>query len=114
VYDFYRDKALVRDLNVRLYLREDTGVCEVAGVHDSLQGCGRRGRAQITPKVEELKRAYREAHDHEPPKLLVAKMAQWATLDSRPDKRDPESTEELFARWRATARDGFKFRTVKA
>ncbi len=32
VYDFYRDKALVRDRNVRLAVREDTGVREVAGV----------------------------------------------------------------------------------
>ena len=104
VYDFYRDKALVRDLNVRLDVREDTGVREVAGVPDSLQRLWSSRRAQITPKVEELKQAYRDAHGHEPPKALVAKMAQWATLDTRPEKREPESTEELFARWRATAK----------
>ena len=104
VYDFYRDKALVRDLNVRLDAREDTGVREVAGVPDSLRRLWSSRRAQITPKVEELKQAYRDAHGHEPPKALVAKMAQWATLDTRPEKREPESTEELFARWRATAK----------
>ena len=104
VYDFYRDKALVRELNVRLEVREDTGVREVAGVPDSLRRLWSTRRAQITPKVEELKQAYRDAHGHEPPKALVAKMAQWATPDTRPDKRDPESTEELFNRWRATAK----------
>ena len=104
VYDFYRDKALVRDLNVRLDAREDTGVREVAGVPDSLRRLWSSRRAQITPKVEELKQAYRDAHGREPPRALVAKMAQWATLDTRPEKREPESTEALFARWRATAK----------
>ena len=50
VYDFYRDKALVRDLNVRLDVREDTGVREVAGVPDSLQRLWSSRRAQITPR----------------------------------------------------------------
>jgi hypothetical protein len=37
VYDFYPDKALIRDLNVRLEVSERTGVREVAGVPVSLQ-----------------------------------------------------------------------------
>jgi conjugative relaxase-like TrwC/TraI family protein len=103
VYDFYRDKALIRDLNVRLEVSERTGVREVAGVPVSLQEMWSSRRAQITPRVEVLKAEYVARHGRQPPTGLVAKMAQWATLETRPIKGEAETTEALFARWRAAA-----------
>ena len=103
IYDFHRDKALMRDLNVRLEVCERTGVREIAGVPDSLQALWSTRRAQITPRVEELKAQYLATHGREAPPEMVAKMAQWATLDTRPAKGEPESTEALFARWRQAA-----------
>jgi conjugative relaxase-like TrwC/TraI family protein len=103
IYDFYRDKALMRELNVRFEVNERTGVREIAGVPGSLQELWSSRRAQITPRVEELKAQYLATHGRQAPPELVAKMAQWATLDTRPAKGEPERTEELFARWRAAA-----------
>ncbi len=103
IYDFYRDKALMRELNVRFEVNERTGVREIAGVPTSLQELWSSRRAQITPRVEELKAQYLATHGRRPPPGMVAKMAQWATLDTRPAKGEPETTEELFARWRAAA-----------
>jgi hypothetical protein len=103
VYDFYRDKALIRDLNVRLEVSERTGVREVAGVPVSLQEMWSSRWAQITPRVEVLKSEYVARHGRQPPTGLVAKMAQWATLETRPAKGEAETTEALFARWRAAA-----------
>ena len=87
VYDFARDKALIRDLNVRLEVNNRTGVREVAGVPGSLRDLWSSRRAQITPRVEELKAQYVATHGRQPPVALVAKMAQWATLDTRPAVR---------------------------
>jgi hypothetical protein len=103
IYDFHRDKALMRELNVRFEVNERTGVREIAGVPGSLQELWSSRRAQITPRVEELKAQYLATHGRQAPPEMVAKMAQWATLDTRPAKGEPESTEELFARWRAAA-----------
>ena len=103
IYDFHRDKAMMRDLNVRFEVNERTGVREIAGVPGSLRELWSSRRAQITPRVEELKAQYLATHGRQAPPELVAKMAQWATLDTRPAKGEPESTEELFARWRAAA-----------
>ena len=76
---------------------------EIAGVPDSLQALWSTRRAQITPRVEELKAQYLATHGRQAPPEMVAKMAQWATLDTRPAKGEPETTEELFARWRQAA-----------
>jgi hypothetical protein len=103
IYDFYRDKAMMRELNVRFEVNERTGVREIAGVPGSLQELWSSRRAQITPRVEELKAQYLATHGRQAPPEMVAKMAQWATLDTRPAKGEADSTEELFARWRAAA-----------
>ena len=103
IYDFQRDKALIRELNVRFEVNERTGVREIAGVPSSLQELWSSRRAQITPRVEELKAQYLATHGRHAPSEMVAKMAQWATLDTRPAKGEPETSEELFARWRAAA-----------
>jgi hypothetical protein len=50
-----------------------------------------------------LKAEYVARHGRQPPPGLVAKMAQWATLETRPAKGEAETTEALFARWRAAA-----------
>lgn len=103
IYDFYRDKALMAELNVRFEVNERTGVREIAGVPTCLQELWSSRRAQITPRVEELRARYLAAHGRPAPPAMVAKMAQWATLDTRGPKGEPESTEELFDRWRAAA-----------
>jgi hypothetical protein len=47
IYDFHRDKALMRDLNVRLQVCERTGVWEIAAVPDSLQALWSTRRARL-------------------------------------------------------------------
>ncbi|MGH9122802.1 MAG: relaxase domain-containing protein, partial [Acidimicrobiales bacterium] len=104
IYDYHRDKALARQLGVTFVVNERTGVREIAGVPSSLNELWSTRRAQITPRVEQLKAQYLTDHGRPPSLELVSRMAQWATLDTRPAKSGPESTEQLFARWSAAAR----------
>jgi conjugative relaxase-like TrwC/TraI family protein len=97
IYDYHRDKALARRLGVGFVVNERTGVREIAGVPSSLNELWSSRRAQITPRLDQLKAQYLADHGRQPSPELVSKMAQWATLDTRPAKAGPQSTEELFA-----------------
>lgn len=78
-------------------------VLEIAGVdHRLTEGFSSRS-VDIKARVAELEQEYREKHGRGPNEAARIKLAQQATLDTRPAKEQHRSLEALSAGWRHQA-----------
>jgi len=105
LYDRVREAALERDLGVRHEVRKDGGPREIVGVDEEVCRLFSSRRTQIKGRLEEMVTAYREAHGTEPTQWVLARMSDWATLQTRHKKEGSETTAEALARWGAETKD---------
>ncbi|MCD4850793.1 MobF family relaxase [Paenarthrobacter nitroguajacolicus] len=78
-------------------------VMEVASVPRELNALFSKRSAGIRSSLTELRQAYEEQHGHSPDQAALIKLAQAATLDTRPDKEQPKSLAEQAKAWRQEA-----------
>lgn len=78
-------------------------VWEIAGIPIDLCEKMSRRRAAIEDKQAELVAAFRQTHGRIPTNIEQAKLAQQATLETRPAKKEPKSFHEQRETWRAQA-----------
>ena len=103
-YARVREADLERDLGVRHEQRTPDGPREITGVDDDVCRLFSGRRVQIEGRLADMVAAYTNRHGAPPTEWVTAKMAQWATLDTRTAKHGPESTEEALARWERESR----------
>lgn len=78
-------------------------VMEVASVPRELNALFSKRSAGIRSSLSELRQAYEEQHGHSPDQAALIKLAQAATLDTRPDKEKPKTLAEQTRAWRQEA-----------
>ncbi|MDQ0104445.1 conjugative relaxase-like TrwC/TraI family protein [Paenarthrobacter nicotinovorans] len=78
-------------------------VMEVASVPRELNALFSKRSAGIRSSLTELRQAYEEQHGHSPDQAALIKLAQAATLDTRPDKEKPKTLAEQAKAWRQEA-----------
>ncbi|MDG4756221.1 MobF family relaxase [Micromonospora sp. WMMD718] len=78
-------------------------VYEIAGVPDTLRTLFSGRRASISTRTAELIDTYVRDHGHEPPAHIRHQLAQQATLETRPPKRQARSLAALRDEWRSRA-----------
>lgn len=78
-------------------------VMEVATVPRELTALFSKRSEGIRASLTELRQAYEEQRGHSPDAAALIKLAQAATLDTRPDKDKPKTLEEQGRLWRAEA-----------
>ncbi|WP_249409121.1 MobF family relaxase [Frigoribacterium sp. CFBP 8751] len=108
--EFYNSRVmdLVTDaLGLTTELREVTPgkrpVVEIAGIDDRLASGFSSRSADIKATMKKLERDYRQDHGRAPDMKARVRLAQRATLDTRPAKAHARSLSELRAGWRAQA-----------
>ena len=87
LYDRVREAALERDLGVRHEQRKPDGPREIVGVDDEVCRLFSSRRVQIEGRLAEMVAAYTARHGAAPSEWVTARMAQWATLETRTAKR---------------------------
>jgi len=78
-------------------------IMEVASVPRELTALFSKRSEGIRASLTELRQAYEEQRGHSPDAAALIKLAQAATLDTRPDKETPKSLAEQGKLWRAEA-----------
>jgi conjugative relaxase-like TrwC/TraI family protein len=78
-------------------------VMEVASVPRELTALFSKRSEGIRASLTELRLAYEEQHGHSPDQAALIKLAQAATLDTRPDKEAPKTLADQARLWRAEA-----------
>jgi TrwC relaxase len=81
-------------------------VREISGVPFGMIEHFSRRRAQLEARYAQLLRAYRREHGHDPDGPACHKLAQQATLGTRPGKKPPRSLDERRAGRRSGHRPG--------
>jgi hypothetical protein len=112
-YNTAFETYLTATLGVTFVSRPDTvngrePVREIDGVPLAMVEHFSRRRAEIERRYADLLREYREQNHREPPVSVTYKLAQQATLETRPGKQPPRSLQDRQAAWREelTARFG--------
>ncbi|HAQ9640053.1 TPA: relaxase domain-containing protein, partial [Enterococcus faecium] len=108
--EFYNSCVMDRvtdALGLTTELREVTPgkrpVVEIAGVDDRLTAGFSSRSADIKASMKKLEREYRQDHGRAPDMKARVRLAQQATLDTRPAKAHARSLKELRAGWQAQA-----------
>lgn len=78
-------------------------VMEVASVPRELTALFSKRSEGIRTSLTELRQSYEDQHGHSPDQAALIKLAQAATLDTRPDKEAPKTLAEQARLWRAEA-----------
>lgn len=102
VYNARLAEKLHDRLGVQFESREREGkrpVLEVKGISDDLMRDFSSRRESITPVLNELVDEYTRQHGRAPSKTQMMKLAQQATLDTRPEKEGGKTLGELRAGW---------------
>lgn len=117
--EFYNARVMEnvsQALGVRTELREVTPgkrpVVEIAGVDDRLTSGFSSRSADIRKTLARLEREYRVDHGRQPDQAARIKLAQQATLDTRPAKEHARSLADLRRSWRERAVEAVGARTV--
>jgi conjugative relaxase-like TrwC/TraI family protein len=79
-------------------------VMEVSSVPRELTALFSKRSEGIRTSLAELRKAYEEQHGHAPDSAALIKLAQAATLQTRPDKDAPKTLQEQGKAWREEAR----------
>jgi conjugative relaxase-like TrwC/TraI family protein len=82
------------------------GIREIAGVPPEVITAFSKRRAQLDARYDELVVEYVSTHGHQPPPELQHRLAQQATLDTRPAKEDDADWSTMRERWAAEAAAG--------
>ena len=102
-----RIQAHLEDHGVRFEARTVNGskqpVMEIASVPRELISLFSKRSEGIRSSLTELRQAYEEQHGHSPDRAALIKLAQAATLDTRPDKEAPKTLAEQATMWRHEA-----------
>lgn len=108
--EFYNSRVMERvcdALEVTTELREVTAgkrpVVEIAGVDDRLTAAFSSRSGDIRKRLAQLEREYTAEHAREPDPAARIKLAQQATLDTRPSKETARSLAALRSSWRVRA-----------
>ncbi|WP_017200484.1 MobF family relaxase [Arthrobacter sp. M2012083] len=88
-------------------------VMEVASVPRELNALFSKRSAGIRSSLTDLRQAYEEQHGHRPDQAALIKLAQAATLDTRPDKEKPRTLSEQAKAWRQEAGTLFTDKDLK-
>jgi conjugative relaxase-like TrwC/TraI family protein len=104
-YNTAFETYLTASLGVTFVPRPDTvngrePVREIGGVPLAMIEHFSRRRAEIERRYDTLLHEYREQNHHEPPAATAYKLAQQATLETRPGKQPPRSLRDRQAAWR--------------
>lgn len=117
--EFYNQRVMdnVTDaLGLATELREVTPgkrpVVEIAGIDDRLTAQFSTRSADIKKAVRELEKDYRDSHGRSPDAAARIKLADQATLETRPAKPHARSLSALRAQWRAEATERVGASTV--
>ena len=117
--EFYNQRVMdnVTDaLGLTTELREVTPgkrpVVEIAGIDDRLTGQFSTRSADIKKAVRKLERDYRDAHGRSPDAAARIKLADQATLETRPAKAHARSLSALRAQWMVEATERVGASTV--
>jgi conjugative relaxase-like TrwC/TraI family protein len=78
---------------------------EVAGIPDELLRRFASRRVQVEARTSELLNEYRRAHGHDPDPDVEYRLAQQATLETRPKKKDGTTATSEREEWQATTHD---------
>jgi conjugative relaxase-like TrwC/TraI family protein len=78
-------------------------VMEVASMPRELTALFSKRSEGIRASLTELRQAYEEQHGHSPDQAALIKLAQAATLDTRPDKEAPKTLADQARFWRSEA-----------
>jgi DNA primase catalytic core len=76
---------------------------EIVGVDPDLNTRWSARRASIEARRDQLTSAFQAAHGRPPAPVEAIKLAQQATLETRPDKQEPRTLAEQRTLWRAQA-----------
>lgn len=79
-------------------------VMEIKAVPTDLTGLFSKRSEGIRDSLKELRQEYEAKHGHTPDQAALVKLAQAATLDTRPDKAPAKTLKDLAAGWRQEAR----------
>lgn len=108
--EFYNQQvmAALRDrlgvaVEVRQVVEGRRPVMEIAGIDTELMTAFSSRSAAIREATKRLETEYRQRHGHEPDAATRVKIAQQATLDTRPAKEHARSLRALRADWREQA-----------
>ncbi|MGI4894530.1 MAG: AAA family ATPase, partial [Janthinobacterium lividum] len=109
-YNTAIEDEISRRLGVRFASRSQAEVGkrevrEIAGIDVRLNGRFSSRRSVIEQRFRDKMTTYRADHGHEAPKNVQRRLAQEATLESRPDKDDLRTLAAQRADWLAIARD---------
>jgi conjugative relaxase-like TrwC/TraI family protein len=104
-YNTAFETALTNQLGVSFTPRPDTvgrkePVREISHIPFGMIEHFSRRRAQLEARYTQLARDYRRQHGRDPDAAACHKLAQQATLDTRPGKKPPRSLDERRAQWR--------------
>lgn len=89
-------------------------VMEIAAVPRELTALFSKRSEGIRESLTELRQAYDEQHGHTPDPAALIKLAQAATLDTRPDKATAKTLSEHAAHWRSEAHTLFTEKELAA
>lgn len=78
-------------------------VREIVGIREDVREKFSRRRASIEGTYDALLQDYRDRHGHEPDRTAQFRLAQRATLETRPDKVAPGGLADRVGQWRAEA-----------
>ncbi|MGC4174326.1 MobF family relaxase [Demequina sp.] len=78
-------------------------VYEIAGVPQELNEGFSQRRAAVKAELAELEAEYRAVHGHDPSPATRRRLAQAATLSTRPEKDDSKTLAQLLPEWRQRA-----------
>ncbi|NMR32260.1 relaxase domain-containing protein [Arthrobacter sp. SF27] len=102
-----RIQAYLEEHGVRFEARTVNGsrqpVMEIASVPRELVSLFSKRSEGIRSSLAELRQAYEEQHGYSPDRAALIKLAQAATLDTRPDKEAPKTLAEQAITWRQEA-----------
>ncbi|SDQ03514.1 MobF family relaxase [Arthrobacter crystallopoietes] len=102
-----RIQAYLEDHGIRFEARTVNGskqpVMEVASVPRELITLFSKRSEGIRSSLTELRQAYEEQHGHSPDRAALIKLAQAATLQTRPEKEKPKTLVEQTKAWRQEA-----------
>jgi conjugative relaxase-like TrwC/TraI family protein len=100
-------QAYLEDHGVQFEARTVNGskqpVMEVASIPRELTTLFSKRAAGIRASLTELRQAYEEQHGHSSDQAALVKLAQAATLDTRPDKDKPKTLAQQAKAWRREA-----------
>ena len=105
-YNTRLEAELRARLGVRFVARARPGrrpVRELAGVDERLLAAWSRRRGQIDEARARLTETFEAEHGRPPTPGEAIELAQRATLDTRPDKHQPQAEAAQRTRWRAEA-----------